>query len=203
MGLTPSSAPLPSPSLTSSPLPPINPASRSNSSLSLSQTITCDSLSNSAQSKTSRSRSIARQFVSYPNENATLYIQANNNKNKNQSWTIKLARPNKCKTQTQTQDAHVLFGICDSSVAHLSHKHKFYGYGTSITYCHGFKFYSYCASFKISSPIIIKYNKHNRQISFWQNGINKKQIIVQHHPLNEYAITIKSYKNEYTIQILE
>eukprot|EP00483_Globobulimina_turgida_P000761 UN00761 len=195
MGLTPSSAPLQHPAFSPLPVhrPPVNPAaaSRSSSSLSLSRTITCDSLS--AQSKTSRRRS-----VSY--ENAILYIQANNNNNQSQSWNIRL-RPNKCKTPLQ--DAHVLFGICDSSVAHLSHKHKFYGYGTAITYCHGFKFHSYCASFKLASEIIIKYNKNRRQISFWQNGVNKKEIILQHHPLNEYAITIKSFNNQHAIHILE
>merc|ERR1712154_139213 len=129
--------------------------------------------------------------------------QPNNNKNKNESWNIKLIPKSKCYDNEKQTESHIVFGVCDSSLLDSGYKHKFYGYGYSVTYCHGFKFYSFVTSFKIGSEITIKYNKHKRQISFWCDGIMKQRTInIALHPLSQYAVTMTSYNDNYAIEIL-
>ena len=191
----------------------------SNSISNLSQ-LTCTSTT-SQQSTTS----ISGRFVSYDeDQNAIIYIQPNNNNQQSQSWTIKLSpkyqqpyiynnNNNNNKQQQQQQhdeskdgnedEQYVIFGICDATLLDSGYKHKYYGYGYSVTYCHGIKFYSYSTSFCIDSQIVINYDCKKRQISFWCDGKQKERIInIQNNAFNETAIIIKSYNDNYQIQLL-
>eukprot|EP01083_Nonionella_stella_P044906 120803_1 len=175
----------------------ISPFSSSTSGTkSRSQSIVNCSSTDSLQSCTLSSR----RSLSYDNENAIISIQPNNNRDRNQSWRLRLVP--KYRESSLTDSQYIVFGMCNKALLDSGYKHKWYGYGYSVTYCQGFKLTSYVTSFKVGSIITIKYNKEKRQITIWCDGKKKKRFInVQHHPIHEYAFTIKSYSDEYAIQM--
>ena len=106
--------------------------------------------------------------------------------------------------QNENDDIYlcVVFGICDKSLLNVGYKHRYYGYGYSVTYCKGYKFQSFATRFKKSDDIKIRYNKSNGQISFYCNNIQNKQIIRIDATSNN-VITIKSYDDAYDVQVVQ
>eukprot|EP01083_Nonionella_stella_P300738 1028331_1 len=188
----------------SSPKSSISLSSTGSESISRSRSPSNESIVCSTSRDSSQSTLISRRFVSYENENAIICIQRNNNRNRSQSWSFRLVPKHTQTTESSLDKPFVVFGMCNKEFLDSSagHNHKWYGYGYSVTYCQGFKLTSYVTSFKVGSIITIKYNKEKRQITIWCDGKKKKRFInVQHHPIHEYAFTIKSYSDEYAIQM--
>ena len=162
----------------------------------------------SMSSSTCSSTSITQRFVSYESENDMIRIKADNNNNCNQTWSIRIVPKYDGYVDggelddSLKQSSLMVFGVCDSSLIELGYKHKYYAIGYCRTYCHGYQFYSYCAAFPICSVIKIKYDKSKRQITFWCNDVMKdRKINIEHHPVNDYVITIKAYDDQFAIQI--
>ena len=193
------------PELSNKSTPGFSTKSRSSSSNSLSRMTTSSQMSQ--QSTTSMSS----RFISYEDINEILYIHPKNNRHQDAEWKLKLVPKylnhsiyDQESQQQSEQKGYIVFGICESALLDQGYKHRYYGYGYSITYCHGYSFHSYSTPFPINTPITIKYNHRNRQISFWCNKIKKERIInIQSHPVNAHVITMKSYNDNYGIQFIQ
>eukprot|EP01083_Nonionella_stella_P150709 480527_1 len=190
----------------SSPKSSISLSSTGSESISRSRSPSNESIVCSTSRDSSQSTLISRRFVSYENENAIICIQRNNNRNRSQSWSFRLVPKHTQTTESSPDKSFVVFGMCNKEFLDSSagHNHKWYGYGYSVTYCQGYKLASYVASFKVGAVVTIKYNTKKRQISIWCDGMRKKRFFnVEHHPLHEFALTIKSYHYEYAIQMMQ
>lgn len=94
----------------------------------------------------------------------------------------------------------IIFGICDAALLEQGYKHKYYGFGFSVTYCGSFKFQSFVARFKTTDEIIIKFDKRSGRISFWCNGVRNDRVIRVDSRANN-VVTVKSYDESYDVLI--
>jgi len=103
-------------------------------------------------------------------------------------------------TSSTAANVPIIFGICDSALLEQGYKHKYYGFGYSVTYCGSFKFQSFVARFKTTDEIIIKYDKSSGRVSFWCNGVRNDRII-RVDSRADNVITVKPYDQNYDVLI--
>merc|ERR1711971_1372906 len=126
--------------------------------------------------------SISDKFVSY--ENTVIHIPScldpSNSSKDPSSWNINITKKyndslmecNDDKTDENISNDEyicIVFGICNSSLLEKGYKHRYYGYGYSVTYCDNIKFQSFATRFKKTDQIILKYDQFKGEISFSPN----------------------------------
>ena len=178
--------------------------SRSNSNRSLSQ------LSNTSNISSNSTVSMSDKFVSYNNIIIDIPSSSKIEPHAHLQWKLSIidkynAEIMESILSSDENDGNdqylcIVFGVCDKSLLSLGSKHKYYGFGYSVTYCYGYKFQSFATKFKKTDNITIKYDKIHGTITFYANHIPKKQII-RIDPKCDNVITIKPYDDAHDIEV--
>jgi len=167
------------------------------------------SLTAASSASTTSTTSMSGRFVSYDDRSNIIYIESDTTADRttgshSEAWNIrilpKFAIDDNAVEEPRT--APIVFGLCESSLLAAGYKHKYYSFGYSVTYCHGFRLCSYATSFNVDSEITIRYQRDQRLLSFWSDGVQEpRTITIPPLPLLEYALTVKSYDDQFAIQI--
>eukprot|EP01084_Bolivina_argentea_P278555 475920_1 len=182
------------------------PISRSNSCRSVSQNSYASTISSASMLSTvsNVTVSLSEKFISY--DNTMIHIppsSVSNSKGGNMRWKLRTFpkyNDNLMECYDDSTDLCVVFGICDAALLEKGYKHKYYGFGYSVTYCHNIKFQSFATTFTPTSDICIEYEPYKGELTFWSDGVMKQRRI-RISPQIENIITVKCYNDSYDIRI--